>query len=374
MPSKSDVKAWKAQLVAQAEQQILKLTDSDRFKQYLNTLAKFHHYSARNIDLICAQNPQATQVAGFKQWQTAFNRTVKRGAKSIRIAAPIIKKLTPAEQKRLDTTDERAIVGYRYLPVFDVSQTSGEPVLSAKDFVKENLADHQNVTSLYNAFKDYLNQQTDLQVSEVPLATLNGAKGYFQPSTNEIVIGGDEPDNALKLKTLYHEYAHSQLHGLKSAFKDRPRAYQETQAEAVAYVAMQNIGVDTSNYSLGYVATWAKDKAVIHSALSEIQQVSNKVIELSDGLTKQLGLQEAQKEPEHDLKELSALTLNQSYQGLQQQIHQATSPQQKAQFKNQLNDVHQEISDRTQKQLKAFAKQNPEIKQLYSEPDQSLKR
>ncbi|MCG0605146.1 transposase [Lactiplantibacillus plantarum] len=374
MPSKADVKAWKAQLVAQAEQQILKLTDSDRFKQYLNTLAKFHHYSARNIDLIYAQNPKATQVAGFKQWQTAFNRTVKRGAKAIRIAAPIIKKLTPAEQKRLDTTDERAIVGYRYLPIFDVAQTSGDPVLSAKDFVKENLADHQNVTSLYNAFKDYLNQQPDLQVSEVPLATLNGAKGYFQPSTNEIVIGGDEPDNALKLKTLYHEYAHSQLHGLKSAFKDRPRAYQETQAEAVAYVAMQNIGVDTSNYSLGYVATWAKDKAVIHSALSEIQQVSNKVIELSDGLTKQLDLQEAPKEPEHDLKKLSAHDLNKSYQGLQQQIQQATSPQQKAQFKNQLNDVRQEISDRTQKQLKIFAEQNPEIKQPESELDQSLKR
>ncbi|RDF15473.1 hypothetical protein CNR30_00470 [Levilactobacillus brevis] len=374
MPSKADVKAWKAQLVAQAEQQILKLTDSDRFKQYLNTLAKFHHYSARNIDLIYAQNPQATQVAGFKQWQTDFNRNVNKGAKSIRIAAPIIKKLTPAEQKRLDTTDERAIVGYRYLPVFDVSQTSGEPVLSAKDFVKENLTDHQNVTSLYNAFKDYLNQQPDLKVSEVPLATLNGAKGYFQPSTNEIVIGGDEPNNALKLKTLYHEYAHSQLHGLKSAFKDRPRAYQETQAEAVAYVAMQNIGVDTSNYSLGYVATWAKDKAVIHSALSEIQQVSNKVIEISDGLTKQLGLQEAQKEPEHDLKKLSAQDLNKSYQSLQQQIQQTTSPQQKAQLKNQLNDVHQEISDRTQKQLKAFSEQNPEIKQPESELDQSLKR
>lgn len=373
MPNKADVKAWKAQLVAQAEQQILKLTDSDRFKQYLNTLAKFHHYSARNIDLIYAQNPQATQVAGFKQWQTAFNRTVNRGEKAIRIAAPIIKKLTPAEKKRLDTTDERAIVGYRYLPVFDVSQTSGEPVLSAKDFVKENLADHQNVTSLYNAFKDYLNQQTDLKVSEVPLETLNGAKGYFQPSTNEIVIGGDEPDNALKLKTLYHEYAHSQLHGLKSAFKDRPRAYQETQAEAVAYVAMQNIGVDTSNYSLGYVATWAKDKAVIHSALSEIQQVSNKVIELSDGLTKQLGLQEAQKEPEHDLKKLSAQELNKSYQGLQQQVQQATNSQQKVQFKNQLNDVHQEISKRTQKQLQTFANQNPEIKQPDSRPDQSLR-
>mgnify|MGYP003366576331 FL=1 len=374
MPSKADVKAWKAQLVAQAEQQILKLTDSDQFKKYLNTLAKFHHYSARNIDLIFAQNPQATQVAGFKQWQTAFNRTVNRGAKAIRIAAPIIKKLTPAEQKRLDTTDERAIVGYRYLPIFDVAQTSGDPVLSAKDFVKENLADHQNVTSLYNAFKDYLNQQPDLKVSEVPLATLNGAKGYFQPSTNEIVIGGDEPDNALKLKTLYHEYAHSQLHGLKSAFKDRPRAYQETQAEAVAYVAMQNIGVDTSNYSLGYVATWAKDKAVIHSALSEIQQVSNKVIELSDGLTKQLGLQEAQKEPEHDLKKLSAQDLNKSYQSLQQQVQQTTNPQQKAQFKDQLNDVHQEISNRTQKHLQDFVKQKSKIKQPNPEPDQSLKR
>ena len=374
MPSKADVNAWKAQLVAQAEQQILKLTDSDRFKQYLNTLAKFHHYSARNIDLIYAQNPQATQVAGFKQWQTAFNRTVNRGEKAIRIAAPIIKKLTPAEKKRLDTTDERAIVGYRYLPVFDVSQTSGEPVLSAKDFVKENLADHQNVTSLYNAFKDYLNQQTDLKVSEVPLETLNGAKGYFQPSTNEIVIGGDEPDNALKLKTLYHEYAHSQLHGLKSAFKDRPRAYQETQAEAVAYVAMQNIGVDTSNYSLGYVATWAKDKAVIHSALSEIQQVSNKVIELSDGLTKQLGLQEAQKEPEHDLKKLSAQELNKSYQGLQQQVQQARNPQQKSELKNKLNDIHHEISNRTQKQLQAFTEENPSIKQPKSELDQSLKR
>ena len=374
MPTKEEAEEWKKQLVDNAEQQILNLTDSEKFKSYLDTLAKFHRYSQRNIDLIYSQNPSASQVAGFKKWQNDFKRSVNKGEKGIRIAAPIIKKLTPEDQKRLDTTEEKAIVGYRYIPVFDISQTSGEPVLSAKDFVKENLADHQNVTSLYNAFKDYLNQQTDLKVSEVPLATLNGAKGYFQPSTNEIVIGGDEPDNALKLKTLYHEYAHSQLHGLKSAFKDRPRAYQETQAEAVAYVAMQNIGVDTSNYSLGYVATWAKDKAVIHSALSEIQQVSNKVIELSDGLTKQLGLQEAQKEPEHDLKKLSAHDLNKSYQGLQQQVQQTTNSQQKAQFKNQLHEIHEEISNRTQKQLQAFAEENPSIKQPKSELDQSLKR
>ena len=85
-------------------------------------------------------------------------------------------------------------------------------------------------------------------------------------------------------------------------------------------------------------------------------------------------MQEAQEGPEHDLKKLAAQSLNKSYQGLQQQIQQTTSPQQKAQLKNQLNDVHQEISDRTQKQLQAFAKKNPEIKQPDSEPDQSLKR
>ncbi|MDN3985852.1 LtrC, partial [Lactiplantibacillus plantarum] len=310
----------------------------------------------------------------------------------------------------------------------------------------------------------------DLKVSEVPLATLNGAKGYFQPSTNEIVIGGDEPDNALKLKTLYHEYAHSQLHGLKSAFKDRPRAYQETQAEAVAYVAMQNIGVDTGNYSLGYVATWAKDKAVIHSALSEIQQVSNKVIELSDGLTEKLGLQQekankitekiediakeklvvkadnpveavqklynndlesaiqdsftlsdvSEKEAQHFLKTVkwedvadieksnnaikdlghgyyadeyierndnnphsanqSILknndpehpTLSQQYKNLLKQVQDPAKNNQQAE--KQLKQVHQEISNRTQNQLKDFAKHNPEVKQPEKEETQQIRR
>ncbi|KRM11209.1 LtrC [Paucilactobacillus suebicus DSM 5007 = KCTC 3549] len=102
--------------------------------------------------------------------------------------------------------------------------------------------------------------------------------------------------------------------------------------------------------------------------------MSNKVIELSDGLTKQLGLQEAPKEPAHDLKKLSAHDLNKSYQGLQQQVQQARNPQQKSELKNKLNDVHQEISKRTQKQLQAFAEQNPEIKQPDPESDRSMKR
>lgn len=292
MPSKEEAEEWKKQLVNNAEQQILNLTDSDKFKNYLNTVAKFHSYSPRNIDLIYSQNADATQIAGFKQWKNDFNRSVNKGEKSIRISAPIIKKLTPEEQQRLNTTEERAIIGYRYIPVFDIEQTHGAPVPNVNDFVKENLSDHKNVSDLYNELKNYLNENTDLKVSEQNLDAQKGVKGFFQPVTNEIVISESEPDSALKLKTLYHEYAHSQLHGLTSEFKDRHREYKETQAEAVAYIAMQNIGVDTSEYSLGYVATWAQNKDVIHEALSEIQKVSNKVVDLSNELTEKLGLQQ----------------------------------------------------------------------------------
>ncbi|MGY3770836.1 ArdC-like ssDNA-binding domain-containing protein [Pediococcus pentosaceus] len=369
MPSKEEAEEWKRQLVENAEKEILKLTDSEKFKSYLDTVAKFHRYSQRNIDLIYSQNPSASQVAGFKKWQNDFKRSVNKGEKGIRIAAPIIKKLTPEDQKRLDTTEEKAIVGYRYIPVFDISQTSGEPVLSAKDFVKENLADHKNVTNLYNELKNYLNNNTDIKVSEKRLSELGGAKGYFQPNTNEIVVGSDEPDNALKLQTLYHEYAHSQLHGLTSEFKDRPRGYQETQAEAVAYVAMKNIGIDTSNYSLGYVATWAKDKTVIHNALSEIQKISNKVIDLSDTLTEKLGLQQKQ-----DIKKVPVAELNKTYLKLQNDLQQTTNQTQKNQLKNQFNEVHQEISNRTQNQLKDFAKHNPEVKQPEKEETQQIRR
>lgn len=400
-PTKAEAEAWRKKLVDDAEQKILDLTDSDKFKEYLDTLAKFHQYSSRNISLIYSQDPTASEVAGYKKWKTDFNRQVKKGAKSIRIAAPIIKKLTPEEQKRLNTTDERGIVGYRYIPVFDISQTTGEHLINVKDFVKEHLSEHKNVTALFDEFKEYLNKNTNLKVSEKPLAELEGAKGYFVPKTKEIVIGEDEPDSALKLKTLYHEYAHSQLHGLTSEFKDRPREYQETQAEAVAYVAMQNIGVDTSDYSLGYVATWAKDKDLIHSALSEIQKVSNKAIEVTDILTNKLGLQEELQET----NEMSIEKLNSQYISLSNGLKELKNKQtlnlvkldqaKKANNQTLVKSISQEIKDnqqtknkllisytavrakigkQVQQDLKEFAKQHKEIKQPSLEQEPSMKR
>ncbi|MCT3206455.1 LtrC [Lactiplantibacillus plantarum] len=297
--SRAEIQAWKQQLVHQAEVKLQSLTTSANFKDYLKTMAKFHHYSLRNINLIYAQDPQATQVAGFKQWQKDFNRQVTKGAKAIRIAAPITKRLTSEQQRQLGTKRDQAIVGYRYLPVFDVRHTTGEQLPQTRDFIKTELGEHANVTPLYQAFKTYLNKTTDLTVTERPM-TENQARGYFAPKTNEIVIDSQESDQGMRLKTLYHEYAHSQLHGLTSTFKDRPRGYQEAQAEAVAYVAMQNIGIDTGAYSLGYVATWAKDQTVIHQALSEIQQVSSKTIEISDNLVQRLQLEKSMGRPQNE--------------------------------------------------------------------------
>lgn len=322
MTTKAERDAWKKQLVDEAEQKILDLTDSTKFKQYLNTLSKFHGYSQRNIELIYSQDPSATQVAGFKQWQNDFNRHVNKGAKSIRISAPIIKKLTEEEKEKLDTTEDKAIVGYRFIPIFDIRQTSGEHVLVPQDFIKENLQEHKNVTNLYEAFKDYLNQKTNLAVGEENIAQ-PGVKGYFVPKTNEIMIDNKEQDSALKLKTLYHEYAHSQLHGLTAEFKDRPREYKETQAEAVAYVAMKNIGVDTSDYSLGYVATWAQDRDVIHKALSEIQKVSNKTIDLTAELTEQLKLDQKQDLNQNEAQQSKPQAINQQEE-LEKKIAQLT--------------------------------------------------
>ena len=245
-------------------------------------------------------------------------------------------------------------MAYRYIPVFDISQTRGVTVLTARDFVKDHLTtNHENVTALYNEFKDYLNKNTDLKVSEKPLAGLDGAKGYFRKDTNEIVIGGDEPDSQLKLKTLYHEFAHSQLHGLNAEYNDRPRPYKETQAEAVAYVAMQNIGIDTGEYSLGYVATWAKDKEVIHNALSEIQSVSKKAIDITDELTQKLGLQEEQKESNN----------------LKAETKQETT----SENKQPTNNNNKSLSDRVQAQLNEFVKQNPDMKKPEQEQAQELK-
>ncbi|MDN6139380.1 MAG: ssDNA-binding domain-containing protein [Tetragenococcus koreensis] len=366
-PTKEEAQEWKQELLDHAEEKILDLTNSDKFKNYLDTMEKFHSYSERNVNLIYSQNPNATHVAGFKQWQNDFERHVNKGAKSIRIAAPIIKKLTDEQKERFNTTEEKGIVGYRYIPVFDISQTSGKDIPSTHDFITENLADHENVDKLYSEMKDYINKNTSLSVQEDSLQ--RQTKGYFIPKTNEIVINNQEPDSALKLKTLYHEYAHSQLHGLEAEFANRPQEHKEAQAEAVAYVAMKNIGVNTDNYSLGYVATWAKDQNVIHQALSEIKTVSNNTIELTDVLTNKLGLQE---ELGQKLENMPTKQLNSQYTHIENEVEKRENGKTKStpnnsdttlkNLKSSLDKIGNEIQKRVEKDLSKYEKNNPEIR------------
>lgn len=370
MPTKEEAEAWKKQLLDDAEKNIMALTDSDKFKEYLAVMGKFHSYSARNISLIFSQNPNASRVAGFKQWQNDFNRQVNKGAKSIRIAAPIIKKLTAEQKKRLNTTQDKGIVGYRFIPVFDVSQTNGQELASAKDFVADNLKETVNVERLYKELKQHINDNTDISVVEKELED-SSVKGYYRPSANEIAINSSEQNTTLKLKTLYHEYAHSQLHAIGAEYQQLPRPHKEAQAESVAYIAMKNLGIDTDTYSLGYVATWAQNKETIHKALSEIQNISGRVIEMTDVLTNKLGLQEELKSPE----KMTTQQLNSQFSNIKKEIvridneiagksEKETSLKrtERAKLSDNLGNLSKEMHKRTQNELKSYASDNPEVK------------
>lgn len=164
----AEIKAWEHQMAQRATEQLSALADTQKFKQYLRQNAAFHGYSVRNVLLINMQHPNATRVAGFKQWDK-LGRHIRKGEHAIKITMPIVKRLTPEEQVKYETTAERAIVGYRYGSVFDVSQTNGKALLSATDFIKERLGDHQNVDRLYHAVVDAINTEGHVKVSEAPI-------------------------------------------------------------------------------------------------------------------------------------------------------------------------------------------------------------
>ena len=115
---------------------------------------------------------------------------------------------------------------------------------------------------------------------------------------------------------MYHEYAHSQLHAIGAEYQQLPRHHKEAQAESVAYIARKNLGIDTDTYSLGYVATWAQNKETIHKALSDIQNISGRVIEMTDVLTNKLGLQEELKSPE----KMTTQQLNSKFNNIKKEI------------------------------------------------------
>ena len=284
------------------EQGIKELFDSERYKEYLRVMSKFHNYSFNNTLLIAMQKPDASLIAGFNAWKNNFQRNVMKGEKGIKILAPSpfkikqeMEKIDPATQKPVigadgkPVTEEKEITipAFKVVSVFDVSQTEGKEI--------PNLAVDM-LTGDVERFKDVFAALE--KTSPVPIGfekIEGGAHGYYHLEEKRIAI--DEGMSELQtLKTAIHEIAHAKLHDIDlnasvTEQTDRPdRRTREVQAESVAYAVCQHYGLDTSDYSFGYVAGWSSGRELgeLKSSLETIRSAAAEIINSIDGYLKDL--------------------------------------------------------------------------------------
>lgn len=255
---------------------------SEKYQEYISAMSKFPRYSINNCILIASQLPEASLVCGFRKWQTEFNRTVNKGEHGIMILAPIKGKTEVVEEvfdeNNKAVVDEngnqktekvtREYQTFRPVYVFDVSQTSGDPLPTLASELNETVDSFEEMKGVL------------ISISPVPVSfeTINGgANGYYSPTAGKIVIDERLPQLQM-LKTMVHEIAHATLgHGSKEDKWDRQT--KEVQAESVAYWVTQMIGLDTSDYSFGYISGWSKDKEVseLKESLDVIKQTADKL-------------------------------------------------------------------------------------------------
>ena len=287
------------------EQGIMELFDSDRYKEYLRVMSKFHNYSFNNTLLIAMQKPDASLVAGFQSWKNNFKRNVVKGEKGIKILAPSpfkikqeMEKIDPATQKPVIGADgkpvkeekEITIPAFKVVSVFDVSQTEGKEL---PDIAVDML------TGDVECFKDVFAALEKTSPVPIGFEKIEGnSHGYYHLEEKRIAI--DEGMSELQtIKTAIHEIAHAKLHDIdpnapKEEQAGRPdRRTREVQAESVAYAVCQHYGLDTSDYSFGYVAGWSSGREldVLKSSLETIRSTAAEIINSIDE-----HLQEIQKE------------------------------------------------------------------------------
>ena len=273
---------------------IQELFESERYKAYLTSMAKFHSYSFNNTLLIAMQGGQL--VAGYNKWRDDFHRNVKRGEKGIKILAPApykvkkeVPKLDEQGQPVMDkdgnpVTEKKEIQvpAFKIVSVFDVSQTEGEPLPSIG--VDELAGNVEQYEDFFKALE---------QTSPVPMAFEDipgGSHGYYHLIDKRIAIQ-ENMSELQTLKTAIHEIAHAKLHAIDpeapvTEQADRPDSRtREVQAESVAYAVCQHYGLDTSDYSFGYVAGWSsgKDLKELRASLETIRATAHELITTIDG-------------------------------------------------------------------------------------------
>ncbi len=273
---------------------VTEVFEGGRFADYLQTMSRFHHYSFGNILLIAMQFPGASQVAGFNDWKKKFGRNVKKGEKGIKILAPCIfeaveerEKLDPASQRPIVDSSGKPMVErrrveakrFKVVTVFDVSQTEGKELPEITPVLTGDVEQYEQIIG------------TLAKLSPVPIVFEDFPEqghGYFSHTEGRIVVRPGM-SQAQALKTMIHEIAHAKLRSdpgetVPSMFEgERNRPAREVEAESVAYVVCQHLGVDTSGYSFGYVAGWSTGKGTpeLKAALDTIRSTA---AELIDGL------------------------------------------------------------------------------------------
>ena len=257
------------EITERLEQGVKDIFTSEMYAKYLLTMSKFHNYSFNNTLLIAMQRPDATLVAGYNAWKNKFNRYVKKGEKGIQIIAPApVKEREEREKIDKDTgltvlnesgepeieVVERVIPRFRVTTVFDYAQTDGEPLPTLE------------VNELTARVKDYtLLKEAIEQVSPVPIrfGEIEGnAKGYYSHMDKEICVRADMGESQT-IKTMIHEVAHAMLHDsdqMKQRGEEKDQLTKETEAESIAFTVCSALGIDTSDYSFPYVASWASGK------------------------------------------------------------------------------------------------------------------
>lgn len=282
------------EITARLEQGVQAIFDSDRYKEFLTAMSKFHDYSLNNTILIAMQG--GNLVMGFRQWEKEFDRHVKKGEKGIKIFAPapykvkkLVDKIDPEtrkpmldrEGKPIKEEKEITVPAFKVVTVFDISQTEGKefPDLS----VKPLLADVEQYEDFFAALE---------KASPVPIAfeQIGGsANGYFSLTDKRIAIK-EGVSELQAVKTAIHEIAHARLHDvdLNAPPEEQNRVdrhTREVQAESVAYTVCQHFGLDTSDYSFGYVAGWSSGKEMteLRASLETIQATAKELITEIEG-------------------------------------------------------------------------------------------
>ena len=289
------------------EQGIKELFESERFKEYLRTMSKFYNYSFNNTLLIAMQKPDATLIAGFTSWQRNFDRHVMKGEKGIKILAPAPykaqeerEKIDPCTQKPVLDADGKPVTetveimrpAFKVVSVFDVSQTDGKEL---PDIMVDQLTgDVERYEDFWRILKEVSPVPVELEKIE------GGAHGYYHLVDKRIAIDEDMSEMQT-IKTLIHEIAHAKLHAIDPDAKAAPedgkgRHTKEVEAESVAYTVCQRYGIETSDYSFGYIAGWSSDKETkeLKSSLETIRKTAAEMIESIDAKFKVLLAEKAQ--------------------------------------------------------------------------------